>query len=255
MPLVARDEPAENVVQLTLDRPEKRNALSWALVEELSNHLRKLHDEPARVVVLTGAPPVFCAGADLEEQFHRDRTDLTRPDIGRSDLWSLLETLPQVTVAAVAGSAVTGGFLLAYICDLVVAERDAVLRDTHAAFGLIPTGGEVQRLLARVGPGHARDILLTSRPIDVDTAYEWGLVNRRCASGEAVRTAIELAAEVAANDPSALRSIKRMLNGGLRTTMAAGLMMDELENRVGGANLRRSEDSLQRIDRFFGSRP
>lgn len=252
MALILRDEPADGVVRLTLNRPDKRNALNWALVDELCRELAALHDEDAQAVIVAGAGPVFCAGADMKEQFSADRDTSRGTDIGRSDLWAILETLPQVTVAAVAGTAATGGFLLAYSCDFIVAERTATFRDTHAAFGLIPTGGEVQRLLARVGPARARELLLTSAPLDAPTAAQWGIVTRICEAGALEEAALDLATEITGNDPRSVRSIKRMLNGGLRTQMAAGFVMDELENRGGTANVRGG--NLERIEMFFASR-
>lgn len=252
MSLILRDEPADGVVRLTLNRPDKRNALSWALVDELSAQLAKLHDEDAQAVILAGAGSIFCAGADMKEQFS-DAKDRSRgTDIGRSDLWAILETLPQVAIAAVAGTAVTGGFLLAYSCDFIVAERTATFRDTHALFGLIPTGGEVQRLLARVGPGRARELLMTSAPLDAETAAQWGVVTRLCEPGELEAAAMRLAMEITANDARSVRTIKRMVNGGMRTQMAAGFMMDELHNEGGTANVRGG--GLERIEAFFAAR-
>lgn len=248
MSLILHDRPADGVVRLTLNRPDKRNALSWALVDELCARLAELHDDDARVVIVTGAGPVFCAGADMKEQFSADRDTARGTDIGRSDLWTILETLPQITIAAVAGTAVTGGFLLAYSCDLIVAERTATFRDTHAAFGLVPTGGEVQRLLARLGPGRARELLLSSTPLDAETAAAWGLVSRLCDPGELEATALALSAEITVSDDRSVRSIKRMINGGLRTQMAAGFVMDEFENQGGTVNVR---GDLERVEAFF----
>lgn len=252
MSLILRDEPADGVVRLTLNRPHKRNALSWALVDELSARLAQLHDDDAQVVILTGAGPIFCAGADMKEQFSDDKDTSRGTDIGRSDLWAILETLPQVAIAAVAGTAVTGGFLLAYSCDFIVAERTATFRDTHSLFGLIPTGGEVQRLMARLGPGRARELLLTSAPLDAETAAQWGIVTRLCEPGELEPAAMKLATEITANDHRSVRTIKRMLNGGLRTQMAPGLLMDELHNQGGTANVRGR--SLERVEAFFAAR-
>lgn len=252
MTFVRMQSPSPGLVTLTLDRPAKRNALSWPVVDELCERLRDLHyRDDVRVVVLTGAGTVFCAGADLGEQFGDGRTDNRRPDIGRADLWSLLETLPAVVIAAVNGPAVTGGFLLAYCCDLIVADENAFFQDTHAKFGLIPTGGEVQRLQARLGPSRAAELLLASKPLDARTAQDWGIVSQVCPAGTVLDTALAVAADIQRNDPHSVRSIKRMLNAGLRTRMAPGMIMDELENHGGAANLYRSPESRQRILDFL----
>ena len=153
------DEPAPGVRRLTLNRPESLNSLSRALVGRLLDELAAAEADPAlRVIVLGANGRAFCAGADFEEHFQQDGYD-----IGRSDLWDRLEAVRVPIVAAVQGWAVTGGFLLAYCCDVVVASDDARFRDTHAALGLVPTGGESQRMPRRLGVFIARDLMLTSR--------------------------------------------------------------------------------------------
>jgi enoyl-CoA hydratase/carnithine racemase len=255
MPLVLADEPRPAIRRLTLNRPEKRNALSWALVDELTDHLRALHyDTEVRVVVIAGAGEVFCAGADLDEQFANPESSTGRIDIGRADIWPLVETLPQVAIAAVHGAAVTGGFLLAYSCDVLVAEENAILQDTHAKFGLIPTGGEPHRLAARLGPARAAELMLTSRRLDAATAQEWGLVSRISPAGAAVETALDYAEEIAAGDADSVRAIKRMLAAGLRSQMGAGLLLDDLANQAGAANRHRSAQSERRITEFLQQR-
>lgn len=253
MSLVRTETPRPGVLLLTLDRPDKRNALNWALIDELCGILRGLHDrDDVQAVVLAGAGELFCAGADIAEQFAEDRTETGRPDIGHADLWSLLETLPQPAIAAVHGAAVTGGFLLAYSCDAIIAETGAFFQDTHAKLGLIPTGGEVQRLAARIGPTRAAELLLTSARLDAETARDWGLVNRVAEEGAAVPAALDHAEAIAGNVPASVRAIKRMLNTGLRSGMAPGLLADEFENRAGAANLHRSAESRRRIAAFLG---
>ncbi len=255
MPLVLADTPRPGVRRLMLNRPEKRNALSWALVDELTDHLRALHyDDEARVVVIAGAGEVFCAGADLDEQFANPESATGRIDIGRAEIWPLVEALPQVAIAAVHGAAVTGGFLLAYSSDAIVADENAIFQDTHAKFGLIPTGGEPQRLAARVGPARAAELMFTSKRLDAATAKEWGLVSRVSHAGDVVETALNYAEEITAGDAESVRAIKRMLAAGLRSQMGSGLLLDDLANHAGAANRHRSAESQRRIAGFLGQR-
>jgi enoyl-CoA hydratase/carnithine racemase len=253
MPLVLADAPRPAVRRLTLNRPAKRNALSWALVDELTDHLRALHyDDETRVVVIAGAGEVFCAGADLDEQFANPASASGRVDIGRADIWPLVETLPQVAIAAVHGAAVTGGFLLAYSADVIVADENATFQDTHAKFGLIPTGGEPQRLAARLGPSRAAELMLTSKRLDAATAKEWGMVSRVSPAGAVVETALAYAEEITAGDADSVRAIKRMLAAGLRSQLGTGLLLDDLTNETGAANQHRSAESERRIGEFLG---
>jgi len=251
--LVESSEPLPRVRVLTLNRPEKRNALSWALMHDLVDRLRELHyDDSIDVVVITGAGAAFCAGADMQEQFSGSRVEGVL-DIGRADTWSLLETLPQVVIAAVNGAAVTGGFLLAYSTDLIVADEGAVFQDTHAKWGFLPTGGEAARLLTRLGPHRTRQLMLRSRPLTAAEAHAWGLVAELAPPGEALACALKIAAELLEQDAASLRAIKRMVNGGLRQAMGPVLMHEELENRVGTRNWHRSDESTRRVDDFLGA--
>jgi enoyl-CoA hydratase len=168
--ILIADEPLPGIRRLTLNRPTRHNALSHELVAALLAAFEAVEaDDRVRVVVLRGAGRSFCAGADLDEHFIATES---RPDIGRSGLWERIEHLRVPVIAAVQGWAVTGGFLLAYSCDLIVAAESARFRDTHAALGLLPTGGESQRLPRLVGLalGSAKDWSPRKRPTDRATA-------------------------------------------------------------------------------------
>lgn len=246
------DDPAPGVRRLTLNRPERRNALSRALVADLVTALEAAgRDEAVRCVVLRGAGPSFCAGADLHEHFTGADDE---PDIGRSPLWDLLESLPVPVVAAVHGQAVTGGFLLAYCCDLVVAAGDAVFRDTHAALGLLPTGGESQRLPRRVPPALARELLFTSRPLGADEALRAGLVNRVVPRDRLDEEAVALAAAVAATSRRSVTALKRLVTEGLKLGFAAGLALEAELNRGGAANAEPDPEREARLAAFRAGR-
>lgn len=228
------DTPVRHVRRLTLARPERHNALSRALVGRLVEELRAAAaDDDIRVVVLRGAGPSFCAGADLSEHFTGgDEPD----DIGASELWDLLGELRVPVIASVHGAAVTGGFLLAYCCDLVVAAASARFRDTHASLGLLPTGGESQRLPRRLSPFLARELLFTSRAITGAEAAAAGLANRVVPDDELESATLELAAAVAASSPRSVAALKQLVNRGLEGDLRAGLAMERRVNDGGRAN-------------------
>lgn len=246
------DDPAPGVRRLTLDRPERLNALSRALVARLEAELDAVEAAPeVRCVVLRGAGRAFCAGADLHEHFTGD-DDL--PDIGRTGLWDRLETLRVPVVAAVHGAAVTGGFLLAYCCDLIVAADDAVFRDTHAALGLVPTGGESQRLPRRLPPMLARELMFTSRPFPAAEAHRAGLVNRVVPRDRLDAEALALAEAVAATSARSVATIKQLVNEGLKVDLAAGMAMERAANRDGAANAEPDPEREARLAAFRARR-
>jgi len=227
------DEPAPGVRRLTFNRPDQLNALSRELVTELVAQLRRVNlDADVRVVVLRGNGRAFCAGADLTEHFNREDA----MDVGRTPIWDLLETLRVPVVAAVHGWAITGGFLLAYCCDIVVASEDALFRDTHASLGLMPTGGESQRMPRRLGAGLARELMLTSRKFPAAEALTAGFVSRVVPRDQLDDAALEIAQQIAANSPESVSAIKALINRGMETDFGTGLRLEAINNRFGVAN-------------------
>ncbi|MFI5436266.1 enoyl-CoA hydratase/isomerase family protein [Rhodococcus baikonurensis] len=243
------DEPADGVCRLTLNRPDQLNAISRELMTRLLSELRRIDaDESVRVVILRGNGRAFCAGADLSEHFGAEDA----MDIGRTDLWSLIENLRVPVIAAVHGWAITGGFLLSYCCDLIVASDDARFRDTHASLGLVPTGGESQRMPRRVGGALARELMLTSRPLTAQEAREAGFVSRVVPRDELDATALELAGMIAANSPRSVREIKMLINVGLTGGFGTGMALELRNNAFGTANNVPNADRDARIAAIHG---
>jgi enoyl-CoA hydratase/carnithine racemase len=185
-PRAIRVEREGAAVTITLCRPERRNALDGSVVAQLREAVRPLAEDPdLRVVVLRGDGPVFCGGANVAAQ---DRPGFTpdasswahrRHEAARFQrLLAQLDDLAAVTVAAVQGWAIGGGFLLALACDLRVARTDAQFSLAELRFGLPITAGGAQRLAREVGVSRAREILLTGRRVDAAEAAEIGLVHR-----------------------------------------------------------------------------
>lgn len=204
-PLVLRDGPHEGVVTLTLNRPDRKNALSIALRDEMSAHLDVLRDEPAtRVVVLTGAGDTFSSGFDLKE-FTSDDPEVQAKLWPSSDRFhhALLQ-FPLPTVAAINGPALAGGFDLAVLCDIRVAAQSAVLAHPEHTFGNVV----YSPLHDLVGGAVARDLCFTGRAIDAHEALRLGLVSRVVADDEVLASAIELAATIAKGPREALLRTK-----------------------------------------------
>jgi len=195
------------VARLTLDREERRNALSWALVGELRDALRIAKDDAdVRVVVLTGAgTAAFCAGADLEGMGASD--DFTDQHEGRGELADLfrdLYALGKPTIARVQGYALAGGFGLALACDLVVAADDAVFGTPEISLALWPHMITVP-LLRAMAPKRALELMLTGRRVDAAEADRIGFVTKVVTVDQLDAAVDELAAELASRSPLALQ--------------------------------------------------
>lgn len=207
-PLVTRHD-AGGVATLTLDRPDKLNALNPALFVELRDHLGAIAlDEAVRCVVLTGAGRAFCAGHDLDAIATHERAPSRHFEPETVDA---LEQLPQPTIARIHGHCYTGGLELALACDLLIAGESARLGDTHGQWGLVPIWGMSVRLPERVGRSTAKELMFTSRRISGGEAAAIGLVDRCVADDELDATVAALAAEIVANSAGTNRIVKRLL--------------------------------------------
>jgi enoyl-CoA hydratase/carnithine racemase len=206
---ISVEQASDGVGVLTLDRPEKRNALSIALRDELTQALGGWQDdEGVRVVVITGNGPAFSAGFDLEEF---GRSELARPIRHSSARYHrFVWSFPKPIVAAVNGLALGGGFDLAVLCDLRIASTAAAFGHPEIKFGAPPLFTPLRWI---VGDGIARDLCLTGRRIDADEAQRIGLVSR-VVEPEALRDeALATANRIAEAPQATLEATKRYLTG------------------------------------------
>src|SRR5689334_9033185 len=173
--LVRQDGPAARV---TLNRPEKRNALSLELMQELVAVLRRVSADPeTRAIVLEAAGPAFSAGHDLSEMIGRDAPFFQRLFDVCTELMEAIHRLPQPVIARVHGTATAAGCQLVAACDLAVAAEGARFATPGVKIGLFCSTPMVP-LSRAIGRKRALEMLLTGAPIDAATALEWGLVNR-----------------------------------------------------------------------------
>jgi enoyl-CoA hydratase/carnithine racemase len=196
------------VAVLTLNRPEKLNAISRPMLVDLRGHLEQLAlDESVSCVVLGGAGRCFGAGHDLGET---GRQDLGERRYFDAETVDLLERIPQPTIARVHGYCLTGSLELALACDLLVAARSAVLADTHGQWGLVPIWGMSVRLPERVGVPRAKDLAFTGRRLTGSEALAIGLVDRCVDDDRLEEASMELARQIAANSPGTNRMTKAL---------------------------------------------
>jgi enoyl-CoA hydratase/carnithine racemase len=217
------------VATVTLDRPEARNAISTELAGTLAGVFEAFGtDRTVRAVVLTGAGDrAFCAGADLRERGRFDDHGwFVQREVFRRAFGSV-RRCPLPTVAAVFGFALGGGCELALSCDLVVAADDATLGLPEVQLGLVPAGGGTQLLARRVGPAVAKDLVLTGRRVGAAEARQLGLVDRLVPRADLLATAHGLAAQIAANAPTAVRLAKWAIDLGGDLAREAGLEVED----------------------------
>lgn len=214
---------AGGIATLTLNRPDKLNALTPALFVELRAQIDALSSQQDTVgcVVLTGAGRAFCAGNDLAAIAAREQAPTPHYQAETIDA---LEALPQPVIAKVRGYCFTGGLELALGCDLVVAAESAVFGDTHGTWGLVPVWGMSVRLPERVGRAAAKDLMFTGRRVDGVEALRLGLADR-CVPDGGLDAAVDgLAAAIVANSWGTSRIDKQLLAASARMERRQALL-------------------------------
>ncbi len=237
------------IASITLNRPEKRNALSYELIDELLRALDEVAASSAQVLIITGSGSAFCAGMDLEnlkgligrssEQNIEDSKTVAR-------LFRTVYDFPKPTIAAVNGAAIGGGVGLATLCDFTLAAPEARFGYTEVRIGFVPAVVSVF-LLSQVGEKQARDLLLTGRIFLADEALRIGLVNEIVTSDQLMPRSRQLAAQLMENSPGSLRATKRLLSDYVRRELDAQIDMAIKEN----AAIRTTEDFREGISAFL----
>src|ERR1700727_1809709 len=206
---------ASGIATVTLNRPDKRNAVSFELVAELMKAMDEIEASPAGVVLITGAGKAFCAGLDLEELkslVGKTHEENVKDSATMAAMFRRLYDFPKPTIAAVNGAAIAGGTGIATMCDFTLAVPEAKFGYTEVRIGFVPA--IVSSILVwQVGHKIARALLLTGRLFDAAEAKVYGLVNDVIPSDRLLARARELAAQLLENSPSSMRATKKLVNG------------------------------------------
>jgi enoyl-CoA hydratase/carnithine racemase len=220
--LVLKTPHPPHVLQLTLNRIEKRNALSNALIAELAAALdAAAADDAVRAIVLCGREDVFSAGADIKEMQQRGFEAIANPR--RVQAWNVIATFPKPLIAAVDGIAYGGGHELALLADIIIAGSGARFAQPEISIGILPGDGATQRIARIAGKSLTMLMALTGEPIDATIALRAGLVAEVVADKQAVPRALEIARAIASKSPIAARLAKEAILAANETMLSAGL--------------------------------
>jgi methylglutaconyl-CoA hydratase len=240
------------VATITLNRPDKRNAISFELIDDLLRGFDEVAKSDAIILILTGAGKAFCSGMDLEnlkaltgrtpEQNLQDSETMVR-------LFRALYEFPKVTIAAVNGAAVAGGTGLALLCDFTLAVPEAKFGYTEVRIGFVPAIVSTF-LLRQVGEKQARDLLLTGRLFGAEEAMRLGLINEIAQPDNLMPRAHELASLLMQNSPTSLRTTKQLLTDHSRAELDVQIQAALREN----AAIRSTADFREGVSSFLEKR-
>lgn len=224
-------ETVDGVTTVTLNRSEALNALSTELRTAIYDTFTELKDDTStRVIVLTGSGRAFSAGLDLKELGVKGLEGGGR-HTGAS-LMNAVTGTGKPLIGAINGFAITGGFELALMCDILIAGENAQFADTHVRMGVVPGWGLSQRLARLVGASRAKELSFTGNYLAAETAERWGLVNRVLPTAELLPHCLGLARDICSALPGTLAEVHRLIDFGCEHTLAEGLMEETRANRA-----------------------
>lgn len=227
--LVTYTQHSNEIVILTFNRPDKMNALNTPLLNEFVGHLQAIEqNEDILVVILTGAgEKSFVAGADIAEYADGNRDAFINFQLNGRRVNDYLEQFPKLTIAAVNGYALGGGFEIALCCDVLIASENARFGLPEGLLGLSPGGGGTQRLARAVGRYVAADVLLSGRRLSGQRAYELGLVSEVSELNNLMAVALKKAEYMIKIAPLAAQEMKRLLRISMDAALPTGLSLEQ----------------------------
>lgn len=247
--MVLKERVEEHVVLLTLNRPEKYNALSREMVLALSKTLVELDEQDdVRCVILTGKGRAFAAGADIADMLERGIDSYLDPE--RLAAWDLISGFSKPLIAAVNGYALGGGCELMMLCDILVASEGAKIGQPEIKVGVLPGDGGTQRLPRIIGQSHAMKMVLTGDFITARDACQVGLVSDVVPSDELLEHSIGIARKIAQRPPLSVKAAKRMVRLARQLPLANGLT----EERNAVTEIFETEDRREGMRAFLEKR-
>ena len=243
--------PDDKVGIITLNRYERRNAMDVEVREEMMRALAEMEADPAtRVIIITGGPKVFSAGADLQV-FHNQSPHEVFNRISLWDISFAIAAMRKPVIAAVAGAALGGGFELALACDVRIGAENAKVGQTEVNVGLVPGGGGTLRLTQLAGIGKAKELILTGRVIRADEAERYNIFNKVVPDDKLMEEALDMARQMSRHSLVSLQYAKFALNNATHTDARTACA---IENSL-FSMIFASEDKKEGFNAFFEKRP
>jgi len=219
----------DKIAEITLNRPERMNAITIDLLEELKNELISINnDESISVIILTGAGKAFSAGVDLR-QLEANGTDVSSGGVGKeldkhaNEVIKLLEKSPKAVISKINGFCFTGGLELALSADLIYIANEAKLGDTHAILGFRPSWGLTQRLPQYIGITRAKELSFTAKTISGRQAAEYGIALESFPKEELDSRVHEIAIKITKNSPNSIKAYKDLYSAASNKGLTEGL--------------------------------
>jgi len=242
----------DSVATITFNRPEKRNAISYELIDELLRALAEVEHSSAQVLIINGAGPAFCSGMDLDNLRNitsRSEADNLKDSETMARLFRAIYEFPKPTIAAVNGAALAGGCGMATLCDFTIAAENAKFGYTEVRIGFIPAIVS-SFLIMQVGEKVARDLLLTGRIIEANEACRLGLANETVPPDNLMQWCINLATTLKHNSPASLVATKKLLVSFVKPELDRNIEMANGEN----ARIRTTQDFREGVTSFLEKR-
>lgn len=238
---------------VTINRPEQLNCFDYDTLDQLEQIVKGVKlDKEIRTVIITGAgEKAFSAGADLKE-----RRSLTEKEVRRNvdkirNVFTMIEEMPQPTIAAINGYALGGGFELALVCDFRYAVEEAAMGLTEVSWAIIPGAGGTQRLSRLIGTSRAKELILTARKIEAKDAYNMGILNKVVKREELMDQVVQLAEEIMKNGPIAVIQAKYAIDHGANVDLHSGLAIESKAYEV----IIPTSDRIEALEAFKEKRP
>lgn len=248
--LIVTPEYEKHIALLQINRPDSLNALNTELMAEIRDALQQLDDnDEVRVIIITGNEKAFAAGADIKQMANKSAIDML--NIDQFSTWDQIRKTKKPIIAAVSGFALGGGCELAMTCDMIVASETAKFGQPEIKIGVTPGAGGTQRLTRAIGKARAMEMVLTGKFIDAEEALKAGLINRVVPVELYLKEAVNLAKEVAALSPVAVKLAKESVNRAFETHLDEGLQFERKNFYLAFA----SDDQKEGMQAFIEKRP
>lgn len=239
------------IAVITVDNPEKRNAMDIEIREALRTDLEHAaHEDDVGAIILQGGGDTFIAGSDVTAFPEMDPLEAKAYTQHTQDLYNYLEAIPKPVIAAIDGYAMGGGLEIALCCDLRVASEDAKFAQSEIVMGAIPGGGGTQRLPRLVGMGIAKELMMTGKTIPAERAFDIGLINEIVPANDVLAAAKHQCREILQHSRTAVGLLKDVINQGNRTDLQSGLEIERLGMALAFAN----QDMQEAVSAFLDNR-